>query len=94
MMGDVLDLLVALAPMVIAMVVLSYIMKMVSKTYGQKRLERVFNGFENHGVLSSPSVESVESKVCKNCKTNKAIDDGFDLCGMCKEDPKWWMVED
>jgi len=43
-------------------------------------------------VLSNPSVESVESKVCKNCKTNDALNDGFGLCQMCKEDPKWWMV--
>jgi len=81
--------------MILVIIFFLYISRVMTELHGPKRLERVFNGldhYNNPGVLSNPSVESVESKVCKNCKTNKALDDGFDLCGMCKENPKWWVV--
>ena len=41
-------------------------------------------------LVMEPEVK--RSVVCKNCKTNKALNDGFGLCQMCKENPKWWMV--
>jgi len=97
-MDDIVDMLFFLIPMIIVIFITSYCLKVISGMSGDpKKLERVFNELDhniNPGILSNSSVKSnAVSKVCKNCKTNKALDDGFDLCGMCKENPKWWMVE-
>jgi len=46
--------------------------------------------FEKSFHILTPVVSKII--VCKNCKTNKALDDGFELCKTCKEDPGWWTV--
>ena len=106
-MTEVLTLVMALIPLIMILVIVYFIQSMfrstlrhdVKESYVSKLLGSIVTKVDKDEMDTQDEeieefldVLKKSSTLCKNCKTNKAVDDGFGLCQVCKEDPGWWMT--